>query len=194
MNSCMLCTVRNTQTGQIHSSCSTVVQDGMQIETDTGDVCEARKEVVEAYRPVLSLAGDKEKGRALFIEQCSKCHVLEGQGFAVGPDLSAIGNRGTEAILLNVLDPNAEINPAYVNYTIETNDFETYSGLISAETATSITLSRASGEADTILRVNIESVESAELSLMPEGLEASIDQQAMADLIAYLVSLSSGNS
>lgn len=47
MNSCMLCTVRNTQTGQLHSSCSTVVQDGMQIETDTGDVCEARKEVLE---------------------------------------------------------------------------------------------------------------------------------------------------
>jgi len=151
----------------------------------------ARDQVVEAYRPALSLTGDKEKGRALFIEQCSKCHQLEGQGFAVGPDLSAIGNRGAEAILLNVLDPNREINPAYVNYTVETLDLETYSGLISGETATSITLSRASGEADTILRVNIESVESAELSLMPEGLEAAIDQQAMADLIAYLVSLSS---
>jgi putative heme-binding domain-containing protein len=151
----------------------------------------ARDQVVEAYRPALSLTGDKEKGRALFIEQCSKCHQLEGQGFAVGPDLSAIGNRGAEAILLNVLDPNREINPAYVNYTVETLDLETYSGLISAETATSITLSRASGEADSILRVNIESVESAELSLMPEGLEAAIDQQGMANLIAYLVSLSS---
>lgn len=151
----------------------------------------ARDQVVEAYRPALTMAGDKEKGRALFIEQCSKCHQLEGQGFAVGPDLSAIGNRGAEAILLNVLDPNREINPAYVNYTVETLDLETYSGLISGETATSITLSRASGEADTILRVNIESVESAELSLMPEGLEAAIDQQGMANLIAYLVSLSS---
>lgn len=47
MNSCMLCTVRNTETGQLHSSCSTPVRDGMQIETDSGDVCEARKEVLE---------------------------------------------------------------------------------------------------------------------------------------------------
>ncbi|MBX3178654.1 MAG: (2Fe-2S)-binding protein [Candidatus Hydrogenedentes bacterium] len=47
MNSCMLCTVRNTKTGQLHSSCSTLAQDGMEIETDTGDVCEARKEVLE---------------------------------------------------------------------------------------------------------------------------------------------------
>lgn len=151
----------------------------------------ARDEVVALYKPALEMKGDVEKGRALFIEQCSKCHQLEGQGFAVGPDLAAIGNRGAEAILLNVLDPNREINPAYVNYTVETKDWETYSGLIASETATSITLNRASGEADSILRVNIESIESAELSLMPEGLEAAIDPQAMADLIAYLMSLSS---
>ena len=62
---------------------------------------------------------------------------------------------------------------------------------VSANGATGITLSRAGGASDTILRVNIESIESAELSLMPEGLEAGIDQQAMADLIAYLMSLSS---
>jgi len=47
MNSCMLCSVRNVDTGQIHSSCSTLAQDGMKIETDTGDVCAARKEVLE---------------------------------------------------------------------------------------------------------------------------------------------------
>lgn len=151
----------------------------------------ARDEVVAQYKPALELPGDIEKGRALFMEQCSKCHVVEGQGYAVGPDLAAIGNRGAEAILLNILDPNREINPAYVNYTVETTDWETFSGLIASETATSITLNRASGESDTILRVNIESIESAELSLMPDGLEASIDHQAMADLIAYLMSLSS---
>lgn len=47
MNSCMLCVVRNTKTGQLLPSCSSVVQDGMTIETDTGDVCEARKDVLE---------------------------------------------------------------------------------------------------------------------------------------------------
>lgn len=150
----------------------------------------ARDKVVEAYQPALTMPGDVARGKAIFAEQCSKCHQLEGQGFAVGPDLAAIGNRGAEAILLNVLDPNREINPAYVNYTVETKDWETLSGIIASETATSITLKRASGEADTILRVNIESTESAELSLMPEGLEEGINQQQMADLIAYLMSLS----
>ncbi|MCC6154629.1 MAG: (2Fe-2S)-binding protein, partial [Candidatus Hydrogenedentes bacterium] len=47
MNSCMLCVVRNTKTGQLIPSCSSVVQEGMTIETDTGDVCTARKDVLE---------------------------------------------------------------------------------------------------------------------------------------------------
>ena len=47
MNSCMLCVVRNKQTGQVVPSCSTIVTDGMEVETDSGDVCEARKEVLE---------------------------------------------------------------------------------------------------------------------------------------------------
>jgi ferredoxin len=47
MNSCMLCVVRNVKTGQLLPSCSSLVQDGMVVETDTGDVCTARRDVLE---------------------------------------------------------------------------------------------------------------------------------------------------
>jgi ferredoxin len=47
MNSCMLCVVRNTKNGQLLPSCSSMVQDGMTVETDTGDVCTARRDVLE---------------------------------------------------------------------------------------------------------------------------------------------------
>ena len=47
MNSCMLCVMRDTKTGQLYPSCSTIAQEGMDIETDSGDVCEARKDVLE---------------------------------------------------------------------------------------------------------------------------------------------------
>jgi len=47
MNSCMLCVMRDSNTGLLHPSCSTVAQEGMDIETDSGDVCEARKDVLE---------------------------------------------------------------------------------------------------------------------------------------------------
>jgi putative heme-binding domain-containing protein len=81
------------------------------------------------------------------------------------------------------------VNPQYLNYVVETKNWETYSGVISSETATSVTLRRAQGLEDTILRANIESIRSAELSLMPEGLELALKQQDLADVIAFLMSL-----
>ena len=47
MNSCMLCVVRDVRTGQLVPACSTAVQEGMEIETDSGDVSDARKHVLE---------------------------------------------------------------------------------------------------------------------------------------------------
>src|SRR5262249_1033236 len=106
-----------------------------------------------------------------------------------GPSLAALQNRGAEAILLNVLDPNREVNPQYVNYVVMTKDGRTFTGMIAAETATSVTLKRGDNLSDTILRIDIDRIGSTGLSLMPEGLEQQIDRQGMADLIAYLMSL-----
>lgn len=148
-----------------------------------------RQDVVDAYRDLLTMTGDAARGKELFVENCSQCHRLQGVGFDVGPDLVTVAQAGPEKILMNILDPNAEINPQYINYTVETNDWESHSGIIASETATSITLRRADGETDTILRVNIDSIKSEELSIMPEGWEESMDKQALADLVTYLTTI-----
>jgi putative heme-binding domain-containing protein len=88
-----------------------------------------------------------------------------------------------------VLDPNREVNPQYVNYVVVASEGKSVTGLISAETATSVTLKRQENATDTILRVNIEELRSTGQSIMPEGLEKQLDVQAMADLIAYLLSV-----
>jgi putative heme-binding domain-containing protein len=95
--------------------------------------------------------------------------------------------RGPEAILLNVLDPNREVNPQFLNYAVMTTDGRQLTGLIAAETATSITLKRADNATDTVLRIDIEQLKSTGMSLMPEGMEKQIDQAAMADLLAFLM-------
>jgi putative heme-binding domain-containing protein len=61
--------------------------------------------------------------------------------------------------------------------------------MIAAETATSVMLKRAEGASDTVLRINIEQLRSTGLSLMPEGMEKQLDQQSLADVIAYLLAL-----
>lgn len=148
-----------------------------------------RAEVVEAYRPALQLAGDKVRGKELFKKNCSGCHQAEGVGFAIGPNLAAMRNRGAEAIFTNVLAPNREVNPEFLNYAAITTDGRTLTGMISGETATSLTLRRADDKSDTLLRVEIDELRSTGLSLMPEGLEKELNQQALADVIAYLLSL-----
>ena len=151
-----------------------------------GQVTKSRKEIVDAYQSVLTLQGDKARGKELFTANCAQCHRMKGVGHDVGPDLTTVVQAGAEKILTNVLDPNAEVNPQYINFSIETTDFESHSGIVVAETANSITLKRANGETSTILRSNIETIRSENKTIMPEGWEQTLNQQALADVIAFL--------
>jgi putative membrane-bound dehydrogenase-like protein len=146
-----------------------------------------RQDVIDAYLRALKLTGDPARGKKHFEKTCSKCHRVEGVGYELAPNLAAMKSRGAESILVNVLDPNREVNPQYVNYLALLEDGRTLTGLIAAETATSVTLRRGDNQTDTILRVNIERLQSTGVSIMPEGLEKELDQQALADLIAYLM-------
>jgi putative membrane-bound dehydrogenase-like protein len=145
--------------------------------------------IVEQYRAALDMEGDAARGKAAFLKHCAKCHRLEGQGFDIGPNLAAMQNRGPDAILTNVLDPNREVNPQYLNYVLITQDGRSLSGTIAAETATSVTLRRAENAQDTVLRIDIDELRSTGQSLMPEGMEKELDVQGVADVIAYLNSI-----
>ncbi len=148
-----------------------------------------RAEAVAAYRDVLKMNGNLTRGKAVFEKECSTCHNLEGVGYDLGLPLATVQSRGREGILSQILDPNREINPAYLNYTLLSDDGLTVTGMITAETATSLTLTRAEGKSDTVLRANIDVLQSTGLSIMPEGLEQQIGKQDMADLIEYLMSV-----
>ncbi len=145
--------------------------------------------MLDAYKPALSLAGNSTRGKEHFKKICSVCHRLESVGTEIGPNLATLQNRGAETILLNVLDPNREVNPQYANYILVTTEGRSITGLVAAETATSVTLKRQENASDTVLRANIEELKSTGQSIMPEGMEKQLDQQALADLIAYLLSV-----
>jgi putative heme-binding domain-containing protein len=148
-----------------------------------------RQQIIDAYASTNQLSGDINQGRQWFRKVCSTCHQLEGQGDEIGPNLATLKNRGAEVILVNILDPNRQLDPAFENYVIQTLDGRMASGIIASETATSITLRRAGQATETILRRQIEQMRNTRQSIMPEGLEQEIDHQAMADLIAYLLAV-----
>ncbi len=146
-----------------------------------------RQEVIDAYLAALKLTGEPSRGKKHFEKTCAKCHRVEGVGHELAPNLAAMKTRGADSILVNVLDPNREVNPQYVNYLALTEDGRTLTGLIAAETATSVTLRRGDNQSDTLLRTDIAALQSTGLSIMPEGLEKELDQQALADVIAFLM-------
>ncbi len=148
-----------------------------------------RQEVVDAYQKSLELKGDVDRGRTHFRKTCAACHKLEGFGESIGAELNAIRDRGTAAVLLNILDPNREVKPQFLNYVVVLDSGRTLTGMISAETANSLTLRKSDNTNETVLRINIEELKSTGLSFMPEGLEKQLDHAAMADVLAYLNSI-----
>jgi putative membrane-bound dehydrogenase-like protein len=132
------------------------------------------------------LAGDVTRGSKVYEMACMVCHKFADKGNDVGPHLGTIKAWTAEQLVTNILDPNREVSPNFALYIVETNDGRTLAGLIASETAGNLTLKRADGGTDTVLRSEIKSLTSPGISLMPEGLEAAITPQQMADLIAYL--------
>ena len=93
-----------------------------------------------------------------------------------------------ETLLHHIVDPNAVAEPSYVNHLIVQQNGEMLSGILDAESADAITLKMAGGEVRVLPRTQLKSMESTGRSFMPEGLEATMSLQDLADLITFLQS------
>jgi putative membrane-bound dehydrogenase-like protein len=145
-----------------------------------------RRAVLARYQEALKRPGDAQGGAHVFVRHCLSCHQLQNQGHRVGPDLSGIGSRPAPALLEDILDPNKEVAPDFVQFLLVTRNGQTLTGLLASETATAVLLRRAEGVEDTVLRSQIQELRSSGQSLMPEGFEQAISVAEMADLLAFL--------
>ena len=147
-----------------------------------------RKAVLDRYMEALTLTGDTKNGRDVFRANCAICHRLEEVGHAVGPDLNGVRDRDPAALLDDMLQPSRVITAGFHYYIVETQEGETLSGIIAAESENALTLRMQEGVERTLLRSNIVELRISQLSMMPQELEQNINLQQMADLIAYLKS------
>jgi putative heme-binding domain-containing protein len=107
-------------------------------------------------------------------------------GHSVGPDLSSIAARPKASLLVDVLDPSRQVPPEFLTYSVVTKSGRAFGGLIASEATGTITLRRNDAAEDTIARDEIEELRASGKSLMPDGMEQKLDQQAMADLFEFL--------
>jgi putative membrane-bound dehydrogenase-like protein len=154
-----------------------------------GDAPGPRSEAIARYKPFVEQAGNPDRGRSIFERECLACHTLGVQGHAVGPNLAGVRRRTAEEILVNILDPNREASPEFHEYTVALDDGRIVTGLVAAETPTSVTLRGRDAVEQTILRRNVAEIASTGKSLMPEGLEKTIAPEEMKDLITFLLKI-----
>ena len=144
-----------------------------------------RARVVEEYRRTLRDEGDAGRGKAVFEKDCATCHMPR-RGRRIGPDLSGVSSRTREQLLEDILNPSRSIQPRFTNYLIVMRDGRMIDGLIAGETPATLAVRRAEGEDEVLLRSSIAEIRASSLSLMPDGLEAGMSRQELADLIAFL--------
>lgn len=154
-----------------------------------GEINSDRAKVVKAYQKVLTLNSNVMRGLEVFKKRCAVCHQVGNIGHQIAPDLSSVQNKSESDLLISILDPNREAQPNFNVYNVTTLQGRTFTGIIKSETTNSITLQRAEGKEDVILRSNIDELFSTGVSLMPEGLEKDLTAQELADVIAFVKSI-----
>jgi putative membrane-bound dehydrogenase-like protein len=147
---------------------------------------EERVKALADYQPALTLAADAKRGIAIFEKNCAACHKIGDVGVNVAPDISDSRTKTAEQLLGDILQPNRAIDNNYLGYSVRLADGTTATGILTTETATSITLRQQGGKDLVLARGEIDELKSSGVSLMPEGLERQIPLQDMADLIAFI--------
>jgi putative heme-binding domain-containing protein len=130
--------------------------------------------------------GNPYSGQKLFNVACASCHTLFARGGKVGPDLTAYQRGDLDTMLLHIVNPSAEIREGYENMLIETKDERSLNGFLVERDANVIVLRGPDGQNLTIDQKDIAELRAAGMSLMPEGLLDTLNDQQVRDLFAYL--------
>lgn len=152
-----------------------------------GDRPGSRHEVIREYQTALTQTGAADKGALLFQKECGQCHRLGKIGTDVGPNLATIRHRSPGELLTQILDPNREVSPNFLEFAVALKDGRVATGLIAEESPNTITLRGPEKKEQTVSRDEIEEIVDTGKSLMPEGLEKKLSPAEMADLISYLL-------
>lgn len=145
-----------------------------------------RQDIIAAYAEATKLPGDMQQGKLLFVRECAACHRIGDTGVEVGPSLITVRHRTASELLTQILDPNREVGPNYMQFAVALNDGQVLAGMIAEESPVSLTLKQAENKQQILQREQIAEVKATGLSLMPEGFERKLSPQDLADLIAFL--------
>lgn len=148
-------------------------------------------------------AGDSAHGRQLFYgdANCSGCHMVEGKGGRLGPDLTAVGMaRAADAIVDSVRNPSRRLAPGLLEATKEfPQEYETVTvvtpagqeikGVTMNEDNFSLQVMDASEQIHLFEKDKLRSIKKSRMSMMPIYGAALLSDKDLQDIVAYLQSV-----
>ncbi|MBS0209663.1 MAG: c-type cytochrome [Planctomycetes bacterium] len=148
-----------------------------------------KRAFIHGVKTSLKLApGNPVAGKEVFTKVCATCHNLFGEGNKIGPELTGADRKNLDFLLTSLVDPSAVIRKDYLLYQALLNDGRSLSGLLVENTPATVTLLDAKNQRTTVDQADIDQLEPAPLSMMPEKLLDPLSAQQVRDLISYIQS------
>lgn len=148
-------------------------------------------------------AGNSAHGKDLFYgdANCSLCHMVDGKGGRLGPELTSVGgSRTQEAIVDSVRNPSRrlawgltestkEFPQEYESVTVVTADGKEIKGVTLNEDSFSVQVMDANEKIHLIEKDKLRSFQKSRQSAMPKYGADILNDKDLADIVAYLVSV-----
>ena len=156
---------------------------------------EASKTKVVPWVPPIEV--DPKEGELIFFDEtrdvtCSKCHVMNGKGSKVGPDLTGIGAVQTPQYLIeSVLKPSDVIVKGFETMYLMTNDGMAYNGLLVSQDEEEVVLMV---DEDGVMEEyvfypdEIAQMQKQDVSIMPGNLSEMLTTKEFYGIISFLLS------
>ena len=130
-----------------------------------------------------------EAGQVIFIQNCSMCHQISGNGGLVGPQLDGIGNWGQKALTEKILNPNGNISQAFQTYTITLKNGQVLTGLYRREEGNILVFANPGGQEFSVAKSEIKERRASKYTLMPDQFSKTIAKKDFDALIKYLLTV-----
>lgn len=133
---------------------------------------------------------DPDAGRRIFFHPklalCATCHRHSGRGNVVGPDLTLIAQQGDRmAILRSILEPQREVAPQFYPTQLKLKDGSDFLGILLRSSNVDV-FRDITGRERTFQKTDVVQRTELKTSLMPPGLVASLTDEELRDLLAFL--------
>jgi putative heme-binding domain-containing protein len=154
------------------------------------------------------MSGDAKHGRELFYgnDGCATCHMFDGKGGRLGPDLTAAGtSRSTEYLVESMRNPSRrlaqgigeamkEFSAEYETVDVVTNDGTNYKGTLLNEDSFTIQFLDTREQVHSFDKASLKSWNKSRQSLMPVYDEKALPEKDLQDLLAFLVTGAAGGA